>query len=170
MNRLGCVVFGLLASVAFGQGAPPNGIRPSDVRHDALIHCRLVAEPGSVLEDSTIVMKDGWIVAAGPSATTVVPAGATIHDCTGLVAYAGFIEPYLPVDTTAQARAAAAQADAHWNPRVTPQVRARDAQPPSASVREGLRDAGYCVAAAWPSAGALRGSGAALTQIGRAHV
>ncbi|MFZ9688205.1 MAG: amidohydrolase family protein [Phycisphaerales bacterium] len=163
MIRVSATVIGLVTTVAFGQGAPPNGIRPSDVRHDALVHCRVVGEPGSVLDDATIVMKDGWIVAVGPAASTTIPAGATTHDCTGLVAYAGFIEPYLQVDTTAQARAAASQADAHWNPRVTPQVRVRDAQLPSASTRDALRDAGFCVAAAWPSSGALRGTGAALT-------
>ena len=163
MITVSCGVLGLIASTTMAQVAPPNGIRPSDVRHDALVHCTVVTQPGTVIDDATIVMKDGWIVAVGPAASTPIPAGATSHDCTGLTAYAGFIEPYLPVDTTAQARAAASQADAHWNPRVTPQVRVRDAQLPAASTRDGLRDAGFCVAASWPSAGALRGSGAMLT-------
>jgi len=163
MNIMTGGFIGLIASTAVAQVAPPNGMRVSDVRHDALVHCTVVTQPGTVINDATIVMKDGWIVAVGPAASTAIPAGATSHDCTGLTAYAGFIEPYLPIDTTAQARAAASQADAHWNPRVTPQVRARNAQLPPTSTREGLRDAGFCVAAAWPSVGVLRGSGAALT-------
>lgn len=163
MITVSCGVLGLIASTVVAQVAPPNGMRVSDVRHDALVHCTVVAQPGTVIDDATIVMKDGWIVAVGPAASTAIPAGAMSHDCTGLTAYAGFIEPYLPIDTTTQARAAASQADAHWNPRVTPQVRVRNAPLPPTSTREGLRDAGFCVAAAWPSAGALRGSGAALT-------
>ena len=163
MTTVSCGVLGLIASTAVAQVAPPNGMRVSDVRHDALVHCTVVTQPGTLIDDATIVMKDGWIVAVGPAATTPIPAGATAHDCTGLTAYAGFIESYLPIDTTTQARAAASQADAHWNPRVTPQVRVRDAQLPAASMRDGLRDAGFCVAAAWPSAGAMRGSGAAFT-------
>ena len=163
MTTVSCGVLVLIASTAVAQVAPPNGIRVSDVRHDALVHCTVVTQPGTVIDDATIVMKDGWIVAVGPAAATPIPAGATAHDCTGLTAYAGFIEPYLQVDTTAQARAAASQADAHWNPRITPQVRVRDAQVPAASMRDALRDAGFCVAAAWPSTGAMRGSGAALT-------
>jgi len=163
MITVSCGVLGLIASSTLAQVAPPNGIRASDVRHDALVHCTVVTQPGSMIADATIIMKDGWIVSVGPAASTPIPAGATHHDCTGLTAYAGFIEPYLTIDTSAQARDAAAQADAHWNPRVTPQVSVRAARLPAASTRESLRDAGFCVAAAWPSTGALRGTGAALT-------
>ena len=96
MISVTCGVLGLIASTAMAQVAPPNGMRPSDVRHDALVHCTVVTQPGTVIDDATIVMKDGWIVAVGPAASTPVPAGATSHDCTGLTAYAGFIEPISP--------------------------------------------------------------------------
>ncbi len=145
------------------QSPPINGIRPSDVRFDAVVHCTLVPEPGVRIEDATVVMRDGWIVAAGPSGTTVIPEGCTPHDATGWIAYAGFVEPFMEVDSSAAARAASTQADAYWNNRVTPHVRAPEASRPDAAMRTALRDQGYCVAAAWPSVGVFRGTGALLT-------
>ena len=50
------------ASHVFAQTAPPNGLREADLRAHAIVNATVVTAPGSLLEDATIVMRDGVIV------------------------------------------------------------------------------------------------------------
>jgi len=68
----------------------PQGLRESTPRWHALTGARLVLAPGQVVENGTLVMKDGVIVAAG--ATVKPPAGARIWHLPGRTVYAGFID------------------------------------------------------------------------------
>jgi len=68
----------------------PQGLRDATPRWHALTGARLVLAPGQVIEDGTLVMKDGVIVAIG--ANLKPPAGARIWQLTGHTVYAGFID------------------------------------------------------------------------------
>lgn len=68
----------------------PQGLRDATPRWHALTGVRLVLAPGQVVENGTLVMKDGVIVAAG--ADVKPPAGARIWALPGRTVYAGFID------------------------------------------------------------------------------
>lgn len=153
------IALALCASAGVAQSPPVNGITPSDVRWDAIEHATVVISPGVQIDDATVVMRAGWIVAVGPSATVVVPPGATTHDGRGKRVMAGFIEPALLLDSAAWAQRASKQDGAHWNALVTPQVSAEELLAISSSLREELRPLGFTVAAAYPDSGIFRGRG-----------
>ena len=140
------------------QEPPPAAMRPVDVRRDALVNVSVVVTPGERLADGVVVMKDGWIERVGARGAVEIPAGTTVHDGAGATVYAGFIDACVRVDSAAAARAAAAEAGAHWNTRVTPQVRAADLPALTTDQRKALRDVGFTAAAVRPDAGIFRGS------------
>ena len=145
-------------AVALAQEPPPVGMRPADVRRDALIHVTIAAMPGERLADAVVLMKDGWIERTGAYGSFDIPAGTTIHDGTGCTVYAGFIDACVRIDSSAAARAASSERGAHWNARVIPQVRAADLPVISTDSRKELRALGFTAAALHPNAGIFRGS------------
>ncbi len=145
-------------AVALAQEPPPVGMRPADVRRDALIHVTIAAMPGERLADGVVLMKDGWIERTGAYGSFDIPAGTTIHDGTGCTVYAGFIDACVRIDSSAAARAASSERGAHWNARVVPQVRAADLPVLSTDSRKELRALGFTAAALQPNAGIFRGS------------
>ena len=91
-----------LGSFASGSSAEilPPGFRPKPVGVHALIGGKVVVKPGEVLDEATVIIRDGYIEAAGKNVS--VPAGARVWDSKGLTIYAGFIESYLPLGQTNQ--------------------------------------------------------------------
>ena len=92
MRLLSLLSFALLAGLARAQlpSELPQGLRDATPRWHALTGARLVLAPGQVVENGTLVMKDGVIVAAGAGVT--VPAGARVWALPGRTVYAGFID------------------------------------------------------------------------------
>ena len=152
-------------AVALAQEPPPVGMRPADVRRDALIHVTIAAMPGERLADGVVLMRDGWIERTGAYGSFDIPAGTTIHDGTGCTVYAGFIDACVRIDSSAAARAASSERGAHWNARVVPQVRAADLPVMSTDSRKELRALGFTAAALHPNAGIFRG-GAQVALLG----
>ena len=68
----------------------PDGQRENTPRWHALTGARLVLAPGQVVENGTLVLRDGVIVAAGRD--VAVPAGARLWKLEGRTVYAGFID------------------------------------------------------------------------------
>jgi imidazolonepropionase-like amidohydrolase len=75
------------------QEAPSTTIRQPELRRDALTNLTIIPRPGERIEQGTILLKDGVIIAVGESLE--VPAGYRVHDHTGFVAYPGLVEPAL---------------------------------------------------------------------------
>jgi imidazolonepropionase-like amidohydrolase len=151
---VGCFAGTMIDDAAFAQTGPDNGMRPSDIRHDALTHATVVVSPDVTLVDATVVLKDGVIVAVGE--LVAVPEGARVWDCTGLHIYPGLIESALFVDMSGPTRGAGS----HWNPRVHPEWNVADSGAPDAALRKSLRALGFTAAAVYPAAGAFKGTGA----------
>ena len=164
--------------------APPIALRDRTPSLQAFVHARLVVAPGRVIEDGTLVVRDGRIEAVG--ARLAPPKGALVRDLTGATIYAGLIDASLPVGlpaitwpreisagpgeptggagaggTTGLAGAGASS----WNPLVTPQRRVeRDLVGDSltASLRKTLRGQGITAALVAPARGIVKGQGAVL--------
>jgi imidazolonepropionase-like amidohydrolase len=107
-SRAVCLYVRLLALVALVSGLQPGGaaaseilppgFRPLPLGIHALVGGRIVIKPGEVLEEGTIVMRDGFIQAVGNEVAP--PADARIWDMKGTTIYAGFIDPYLVLSGT----------------------------------------------------------------------
>ena len=151
--------FGGLAAGGLAQPAPVEGIRPAPVRTHAIVGATVVTSPGHVVEDATIVIRDGVIEAVGPGITP--PPQARIWPADDLTVYPGLIDMALLVEAR-DLPDASADAGAHWNSRVHPQV-AMSSQPrPDGSLREALRKIGFTAAAVYPAKGIFRGSGTVI--------
>ncbi|MEK7484809.1 MAG: amidohydrolase family protein, partial [Planctomycetota bacterium] len=74
------------------QTTPLNGIRDQTPSLLALTHAKIVLSPESTLENATLLIQSGKILAVGTSVS--IPPEATLLDLSGYVLYPGFIDPY----------------------------------------------------------------------------
>ncbi|MFG0329910.1 MAG: amidohydrolase family protein [Phycisphaerales bacterium] len=163
------VAIGALASsrsaataVVVAQPAPPeNGPRANPPRVHALLNARVVVKPGETIDRATVVIRDGMIEsvdAAGGRA----PDDARAWDLEGKTVHAGFIEPYLPVDTPDDLGSSVGR---HWISTVHPELRAASLGGPSNGDATTLREMGFTTALLVPDDGIFRGQ-AALVALG----
>jgi imidazolonepropionase-like amidohydrolase len=184
------IMSGLLmaASLATNVAAEllPPGFRPSPLGVHALVGGKVVIKPGEALDSGTIVIRDGLIQAVGTN--VAVPDDARVWDLKGQTIYAGFIEPYLILDSTnapvstsdsmpiSQATltsggfkffgAPGTKTDAgkpgpgYALGKITPDFRvARNFSPKDKSLAP-LRELGFTAAVVAPAKGIIRGTGA----------
>jgi imidazolonepropionase-like amidohydrolase len=82
----------LLTALAFSLArATPATTPPPTPAVRAFVHAQIHPVSSAPLDDATLIVKDGKILAIGPSATTPVPAGAEVTDCKGKVIIPGLI-------------------------------------------------------------------------------
>ena len=148
----------LSAPVAVAQDGPLRGPRKVDPRWHALTHARLIPSPGALVEDATIVVRDGVVVSIEPGGAA--PAGARVWDCTGMTVHAGFVEMFAGVDAPLPD---ATGLGGYWqSEKVVPQRSALDGERLSEGEVESLREAGFTAAAIAPGDGILGGSAAVV--------
>ncbi len=140
----------------------PPANRPGGERRgfEALVNATVHVSPGRVIENATLVVRDGVIVAVGPGASTPVPAGARTRDAAGLHIFPGLIEAYLEVDAP---RVDGDRAGAHWSARVMPQRRATDGRGVDEGTAKQLRGMGFVAAGIAPKGGVFRGTSAVVS-------
>ncbi len=85
-----CLLGAACTALAQTTTERPDGQRENTPRWHALTGARLVLAPGQVVENGTLVLRDGVIVAAGRD--VAVPAGARVWKLDGRTVYAGFID------------------------------------------------------------------------------
>ncbi len=137
----------------------PNGMYSRSLNCHAIIGADLVTEPGTRIEDGTIVIRNGVIESIGDDVT--IPPEARVWHAEDMVIYPGFVEPALMVETGE----APEGIGAHWNQKIRPQMDMRlpnGLTPLSAATRTAMRDAGYTVAAVHPAEGIFRGQGTVI--------
>lgn len=76
----------------FAQTSPPQGLRQQTPSLIAFTNATIISSPGQQIENATLLIQEGKIVALGKQVT--IPPEATIRDVTGLFIYPGFIDPY----------------------------------------------------------------------------
>jgi imidazolonepropionase-like amidohydrolase len=150
----------MLPGLALAQTAPVEGLRDNTPDVNALVDARIVVAPGRVLENATLVIRDGLIEAVGSGVQA--PADAVIWNLEGRTLYPGFIDAYasvgMPEEVPEGERGAI-----HWNPQVRAFV---DAAAAFAADEEGsgaLRSQGFGAAMVVPRQGMFRGQTAAVS-------
>jgi len=155
---LASLIVGAVAAIgparyAIAQPEPVNGMRPADVRRDAIVGATVIPAPGERMESATIVLRQGVIESVGIG--IAVPAEARVWSGQGLTVYPGLIDAAV-LQRTDPLPAAPGR---HWNAQVHPELRMSDQPPLSAAVRKKLRSLGFTAAAVYPANGIVRGSG-----------
>ena len=141
-------------------GPKPNGPMNRVHRCHALIGGTVVSEPGTRIEDATIIVRNGRIEALGTDVP--IPPDARIWPMQGQFIYAGLIEPA----ATVSVEELPSGVGAHWNEEIRPQLdlgKISGLAAMSDGQRAKWRDAGYTTAAVYPDDGILRGTGTIVT-------
>ena len=86
-----------LSSVIPGQIEPPDGLRIHPPKVWALTGAKVISEPGKVLENATIIIREGFIENVGKGIS--IPKDASILNMTGKTIYPGFIESWLEISS-----------------------------------------------------------------------
>lgn len=173
----------LVLTLAAGQAAaqqstvPSEGITARPPRHFALQHARIVTEPGKVIAEGTIEIRDGRIVSV--QAGRHAPAGAAVRDLQGKTVFAGFIDVATQVALPEDMRTGGIKAlgqpvqpphqqtldqpgARHWNRRVRPELSVADRLDYKPEEARLLRGIGFTTVLSAPEAGVVRGQGALL--------
>lgn len=150
---LGC----LLALAAPVAAAPPPPPEPLGVH--ALTGVRIVVAPGRVVENGTVVIRDGLIEAAGAAVSP--PPDARVWEGEELTVYAGWIDAYVARDWPQDEETDDDPGTGYPNRQVRPERSAADVGLERGTVT-GLREAGFTTALVAPRGGVVRGWSAAL--------
>ena len=147
-----------LAGVADAQQAtrtqPVTGIRDNGTGYHALVGARVVTGPGQVMENATIVIRDGLIQSVGRGQA---PAGARVWDMTGLTVYPGFIDAHADLGMDAVPEGGDV-GPTHWNPQVRAWFSTTSNLQDDEDRRSALRSQGFGTALAVPKQGIFRGT------------
>jgi imidazolonepropionase-like amidohydrolase len=135
---------------------PVEAMRDNTPGVHAFAGARIVVAPGRVLQNATLVVRDGLIEAVGTSVQ--VPADARVWDMRGLTLYPGFIDAHADVGiTSAPPEGETDAGPVHWNPQVRPYFSAAADLRDDPERRQVLRAQGFTAALAVPQLGIFRG-------------
>jgi len=122
----------------------------------ALTHAKIFTLAGAAIEDGTLVIRDGKIVAVG--AAVEIPAGAQVIDAKGLRIYPGFFDPITQMGLS-EISAVNATVDSAETGTFNPDVVAATAVSPSSEHIPVTRAAGITEVLAVPGSGGFDFSG-----------
>ncbi len=178
------VLFALsFAATAWAEFLPP-GHRPKPLGIHALTNATVVPQPGQVLTNATILIRNGKIEAVGNN--LAIPADARIHDLTGCTVYAGFIDAALTLGTNNGVAISTSGSEpiglmsgninffgvpgdekdpgtsgpGYELKRITPEVRVAATYRPNAKTFETMRDLGFTAGNVLPEGGIIQGTSA----------
>jgi imidazolonepropionase-like amidohydrolase len=137
---------------------PISGIRDNSTGYHALTNARVVVEPGRVLNDATVVIRNGIIQSVG---TGDAPAGARVWDLTGHTVYPGFIDAHADLGMS-DVPEGGDVGPTHWNPQVRAWFATGATLTDDADRRAALRSQGFGAALAVPKQGLFRGQAAVV--------
>ena len=160
----------LLASGVGAQQAtrtePVTGIRDNGTGFHALVGARVVTAPGQILDNATIVIRNGLIQQVGRNVQA--PAGARVWDLAGLTIYPGFIDAHadLGMDDVPEGGDVG---PTHWNPQVRAWFSTTMNLQDDPDRRAALRSQGFGTALVVPKQGIFRGT-ASVVNLGEEGV
>ncbi len=141
------------------------GLRDNTPEVFAFTRARVVTKPGVIIENATLVIRNGIIEAVGQNIQ--VPADAWQVDLSGKTIYPGFIESYSNVGmpdakTIAESAEKLPQDGRHWNPQVRSHFSSSLAYNYDEKKAATLRSMGFVAAHTLSDAGVFRGSGSVV--------
>ncbi len=151
----------LLPEVVWAQTVPNVGLRDNPVTVHALTGARVIASPGNVVENATIVIRDGVIEAMGTNVAP--PAEARVWDVEGLTVYPGFIDAHSNVGMGNPRTGDTNRGPAYWNPQVQAFMDAGLEYSHSEETAQALREQGFGAVMSVPQLGIFRGTTAAVS-------
>jgi len=84
--------FAQVHGLAQTEKAGPNGTAAAPAKTIAIVGGKLLTVTHGTIEDGTVVLSGGKIVAVGPAKSTKVPAGAEVFDAKGMTVYPGLFD------------------------------------------------------------------------------
>lgn len=148
----------ILINFLQGQVAPPEDLHINTPRTWALTNGIIHTEPGKIIPNGTIILRNGIIEAVGEKVK--IPPEATKIDLDSSHVYAGFIESWLNVDSI---KINHSLRD-HWNTNMAAYNKIVDYYAPAKKSIEELRDLGFTTAHIIPQEGIFQGQ-SALVQL-----
>jgi len=130
-------------------------MRDNGTGYHALVGARVVTGPGQVLDNATIVIRDGLVQAVGRGMDA--PAGARVWDLDGLTVYPGFIDAHADLEMDAVPEGGDI-GPTHWNPQVRAWFSTTRNLADDEDRRAALRSQGFGTALAVPKEGIFRGT------------
>ncbi|MGA8087152.1 MAG: amidohydrolase family protein [Terracidiphilus sp.] len=124
---LACVAFGQIQGLAQTEKAGPNGTAPAPAKTIAIVGGKLLTVTHGTIEDGTVVLSGGKIVAVGPAKSTKVSAGAEVFDAKGMTVYPGFFDAETRLGLTEVAADQNNNDLAETADEIEPQMRVEDA-------------------------------------------
>lgn len=145
---------------------PVDGMRDNSTGYHALVGARVVTGPGQVLDNATIVIRNGLIQSVGRN--QAAPAGARVWDLAGHTVYPGFIDAHadLGMDDVPEGGDVG---PTHWNPQVRAWFSTTANLQDDEDLRTSLRSQGFGTALVVPKQGIFRGT-ASVVNLGNAGV
>ncbi len=154
MKQCPVLLLSLLINLLQGQVAPPDDLHINAPRTWALTNGIIHIEPGKVIPDGTVILRNGIIEAVGKKVK--IPPEATRIDLDGSHVYAGFIESWLNVDSTKKNHSLRD----HWNINMAAYNKIVDNYAPAKNSIEELRGLGFTTAHIIPQEGIFQGQSA----------
>ena len=163
-------------SSAISQTRPVIGLHENTPNVLALTHAKIVVAPGRVLEDATLVVRNGHIEAVGQR--VAIPPDAVVKDMRGKTIYPGFIDLYTHYGVgkaeapkgrqQASQRTTAATSQTrdteggarYWNATIRPERNVADRFKPDKKAAKAFRKVGITTVLTLPREGLLRGEAA----------
>ena len=152
---LAALAAGTLQAQQASRTEPVAGLRGNSTGFHALVGARVVTAPGQVLDNATIVIRNGVVTAVGAGAAA--PAGARVWDLKGLTVYPGFIDAHADLGGDAPQQGGDV-GPTHWNPQVRAWFSTTANLKDDTTRRIALRSLGFGAALAVPRQGLFRGT------------
>lgn len=143
-----------------------DGVKTTNTNYTAFTNARIQVTPNQVIENGTLLIQNGKVVATGTSVS--IPQNTVVIDLKGKYIYPSFIDMYSEFGVEKPKRpmggGRSAQYDAtregfYWNDHVMPEKNAMDAFSFDSKKAKELIDAGFGVVNTHISDGILRGTG-----------
>ncbi len=184
MHLLASLLLALLASPLAAQvtTAPITGLHTPTKRVVAYTNCTVVSEPGNIITNGVVIVRNNRILSVGSG--LAIPVGADVRDLKGAWVYPGFVDPFMDVADLSQSRRSDAQGSKtnvdeedenpttphpigahHWNQAVRPERTVLDALSLPDKAVESAYKLGYCTASIGDHDGIFSGSAAVATLV-----
>ncbi|MEO5584948.1 MAG: amidohydrolase family protein [Flavobacteriales bacterium] len=145
------------------ENAPVNGPHDRAELVIAFLHATVHVSPTGTLTDATVLIQGDRILDVGKRVR--VPAGAEVHDLSGMHIWPGLIDPFSDLGIAARDRGKVKEAPGahYWNRAIIASANADELYAPDAKRAAALRAQGFTTVVAQRMDGIARGTGCAIT-------